>query len=175
MKEAGRVLVNPVRSPGFLPDPPPHGPCTAPRRCRARAPAAVEPAQRPRRPVRRHGVAVSFLWYCRCAGLDRGGGPDWSSIAARGCGRISPRLLQQQVREGKTSALAAMKFLVTVARVSTEDCEGMAAAFAQHHCDTDKNGDAAPSLTVRCGAETGWYILNRRDETNGKSGRCRGS
>jgi len=84
-------------------------------------------------------------------------------------------LLQQQVREGKTSALAAMKFLVTVARVSTEDCEGMAAAFAQHHCDTDKNGDAAPSLTVRCGAETGWYILNRRDETNGKSGRCRGS
>jgi len=45
-------------------------------------------------------------------------------------------LLQQQVREGKTSALAAMKFPVTVAHVSTEDCEGMAAAFAQHHCDT---------------------------------------
>jgi hypothetical protein len=164
MKEAGRVLVNPVRSPGFLPDPPPHGPCTAPRRCRARAPAAVEPAQRPRRPVRRHGVAVSFLWYCRCAGLDRGGGPEWSSIAARGCGRISPRLLQQQVREGKTSALAAMKFLVTVARVSTEDCEGMAAAFAQHHCDTGKNGDAAPGLTVRCGDWPVYTQSQRRDQ-----------
>jgi hypothetical protein len=39
-------------------------------------------------------------------------------------------LLQQQVREGKTSALVAMKFLVTVARVSREDRERMAAAFA---------------------------------------------
>ena len=46
------------------------------------------------------------------------------------------KIAQQQVGEGKTSALVVMKFLVTVARVSMEDCERMAAAFAQHHCDT---------------------------------------
>jgi hypothetical protein len=39
-------------------------------------------------------------------------------------------LRQQQVREGKTSAFVTMEFLVTVARVSMEDCERMAAAFA---------------------------------------------
>src|ERR1017187_1408859 len=31
------------------------------------------------------------------------------------------------------------------------------------------------AFTPRCGAEAGWYILNRRDETNRHSGRCRGS
>jgi ParB family chromosome partitioning protein len=48
--------------------------------------------------------------------------------------------LQQQVREGKVSAHVAMKFLVPVARVSLEDCERMAAVFAQHHCDTRQAG-----------------------------------
>src|ERR1017187_1520939 len=33
---------------------------------------------------------------------------------------------------------------------------------------------APPTLATRCGAEAGWYILNRRDETNRNSGRCRG-
>ena len=49
---------------------------------------------------------------------------------------LLPEAIQQQVREGQISAHVAMKFLVPVARVSLEDCQQMAAAFAQHHCDT---------------------------------------
>src|SRR5471030_1153807 len=37
-------------------------------------------------------------------------------------------------------ALAAMKFLVPVARQSLEDCQRMAAIFAEHHCDTRQAG-----------------------------------
>jgi ParB/RepB/Spo0J family partition protein len=47
---------------------------------------------------------------------------------------VLPTAIQQQVREGKVSAQVAMKFLVPVARQSLEDCQRMAAIFAQHHC-----------------------------------------
>src|SRR3989449_10308417 len=53
---------------------------------------------------------------------------------------LLPEAIQQQVREGKISAHVAMKFLLPVARVSLQDCERMAAAFAQHHCDTRQAG-----------------------------------
>jgi ParB/RepB/Spo0J family partition protein len=53
---------------------------------------------------------------------------------------LLPEAIQQQVREGQISAHVAMKFLVPVARVSLEDCERMAAVFAQHHCDTRQAG-----------------------------------
>jgi ParB/RepB/Spo0J family partition protein len=53
---------------------------------------------------------------------------------------LLPEAIQQQVREGKIAAHVAMKFLVPVARVSLEDCQRMAAAFAQHHCDTRQAG-----------------------------------
>src|SRR5579864_247057 len=53
---------------------------------------------------------------------------------------LLPEAIQQQVREGKISAHVAMKFLVPVARIHLEDCERMAAAFAQHHCDTRQAG-----------------------------------
>jgi ParB family transcriptional regulator, chromosome partitioning protein len=53
---------------------------------------------------------------------------------------LLPEAIQQQVREGKIAAHVAMKFLVPVARISLEDCERMAAAFAQHHCDTRQAG-----------------------------------
>jgi ParB family transcriptional regulator, chromosome partitioning protein len=53
---------------------------------------------------------------------------------------LLPEAIQQQVREGRISAQVAMKFLVPVARVSLEDCQRMAAAFAQHHCDTRQAG-----------------------------------
>ncbi len=53
---------------------------------------------------------------------------------------LLPEAIQQHVREGRISAHVAMKFLVPVARVSLEDCERMAAAFAQHHCDTRQAG-----------------------------------
>jgi hypothetical protein len=49
---------------------------------------------------------------------------------------VLPQAIQQQVREGKVAAQVAMKFLVPVARQSLEDCQRMAAIFAQHHYDT---------------------------------------
>jgi ParB family chromosome partitioning protein len=51
-----------------------------------------------------------------------------------------PEAVQQQVREGKIPAQVAMKFLVPAARQSLEDCQRMAAIFAQHHCDTREAG-----------------------------------
>jgi ParB family transcriptional regulator, chromosome partitioning protein len=51
-----------------------------------------------------------------------------------------PEAIQQKVREGKVLAQVAMKFLVPVARQSLEDCQRMAAIFAQHHCDTREAG-----------------------------------
>jgi ParB family chromosome partitioning protein len=69
---------------------------------------------------------------------------------------LLPEALQQQVREGKLSAHVAMKFLVPVARVSLDDCERMAAAFVQHHCNTRQAGqlyaawrDASPLVRQR--------------------------
>jgi ParB family chromosome partitioning protein len=53
---------------------------------------------------------------------------------------ILPEAIQQQVREGKIPAQVAMKFLVPVARQSLEDCQRMAAIFAEHHCDTREAG-----------------------------------
>jgi ParB family transcriptional regulator, chromosome partitioning protein len=53
---------------------------------------------------------------------------------------LLPEAIQQQVREGKISAHVAMKFLVPVARISLEDCERMADAFARHQCDTREAG-----------------------------------
>lgn len=53
---------------------------------------------------------------------------------------LLPEAIQQQVREGRIAAQAAMKFLVPVARQSLEDCQRMAAIFAEHRCDTREAG-----------------------------------
>jgi len=53
---------------------------------------------------------------------------------------VLPEAIQQQVREGKILAQVALKFLVPVARQSLEDCQRMAAIFAQYHCDTREAG-----------------------------------
>ncbi len=53
---------------------------------------------------------------------------------------VLPEAIQQQVREGKILAQVALKFLVPVARQSLEDCQRMAAIFAQQHCDTRNAG-----------------------------------
>jgi ParB family transcriptional regulator, chromosome partitioning protein len=53
---------------------------------------------------------------------------------------VLPEAIQQQVREGKVSAQVAMKFLVPVARQNLDDCQRMAAIFAQHHCDMREGG-----------------------------------
>jgi hypothetical protein len=54
--------------------------------------------------------------------------------------KLLPEAIQQQVREGKIAAQAAMKFLVPVARQSLEECQRMAAIFAAHHCDKREAG-----------------------------------
>jgi ParB/RepB/Spo0J family partition protein len=53
---------------------------------------------------------------------------------------VLPEAIQQQVREGRIPAQVALKFLVPVARQSLEECQRMAAIFAQHHCDTREAG-----------------------------------
>jgi len=53
---------------------------------------------------------------------------------------VLPEAIQQQVREGKILAQVALKFVVPVAGQSLEDCQRMAAIFAQHHCDTREAG-----------------------------------
>ena len=53
---------------------------------------------------------------------------------------LLPESIQQQVREGKIAAQLAMKYLVPAARISVEDCERMAAAFAAHRCTTREAG-----------------------------------
>jgi ParB family chromosome partitioning protein len=53
---------------------------------------------------------------------------------------VLPEAIQQQVREGTILAQVALKFLVPVARQSLEECQRMAAIFAQHHCDTREAG-----------------------------------
>jgi ParB/RepB/Spo0J family partition protein len=53
---------------------------------------------------------------------------------------LLPETIQQQVRDGKISAQVAMKFLAPAARKSLEDCQLMAAIFAEHRCDTREAG-----------------------------------
>src|SRR6516165_9220255 len=53
---------------------------------------------------------------------------------------LLPESIQQQVREGKIAAQVAMKFLVPAARQSLEDCQRMAAIFAEYHCNTREAG-----------------------------------
>jgi ParB/RepB/Spo0J family partition protein len=53
---------------------------------------------------------------------------------------VLPEAIQQQVREGKILAQVALKFLVPVARQRLEDCQRMAAIFAEHHCETREAG-----------------------------------
>ncbi len=49
---------------------------------------------------------------------------------------LLPEAVQRHVREGNITAQIAMKYLVPVARVSADDCERMAAAFAKYRCDS---------------------------------------
>jgi ParB/RepB/Spo0J family partition protein len=53
---------------------------------------------------------------------------------------VLPEAIQQQVRDGRILAQVALKCLVPAARQSLEDCQRMAAIFAEHHCDTRQAG-----------------------------------
>ena len=94
---------------------------------------------------------------------------------------LLPEAIQQQVREGKISAHVAMKFLVPVARISLEDCQRMAAAFAQHHCDTRQAGqlyaawrDGSPVIRQRILDEPELFFKAQRQaepKATGRAGR----
>jgi ParB family transcriptional regulator, chromosome partitioning protein len=49
---------------------------------------------------------------------------------------LLPESVQCHVREGSITAQIAMKYLVPVARVSSDDCERMANAFVKYRCNT---------------------------------------
>jgi ParB/RepB/Spo0J family partition protein len=49
---------------------------------------------------------------------------------------VLPETIQQRVREGQILAPVAMKFLAPVARQSLDDCQRMAAIFAEHRVET---------------------------------------
>jgi len=51
-----------------------------------------------------------------------------------------PEAIQQQVRQGQIATQVALKYLVPVARVDAEQCQRMAAVFAEHRCDTRQAG-----------------------------------
>jgi ParB family chromosome partitioning protein len=85
---------------------------------------------------------------------------------------VLPEAIQQQVREGKILAQVAMKFLVPVARQSLEDCQRMAAIFAQHHCDTREAGElygawrkGSPAIRKRILDDPELFFKTQRQET----------
>ena len=82
---------------------------------------------------------------------------------------VLPEAIQQQVREGKILAQAALKFLVPVARQSLEDCHRMAAIFARHHCDTREAGQlygawrkGSPAIRKRILDDPGLFFKTQR-------------
>jgi ParB family transcriptional regulator, chromosome partitioning protein len=53
---------------------------------------------------------------------------------------LLPEAIQEQVRAGQIAPQVALKFLVPAARQSLEDCQRMAAIFAEHRSDTRTAG-----------------------------------
>ena len=84
---------------------------------------------------------------------------------------LLPEAIQQQVREGKVAAQVAMKFLVPVARQSLEDCQRMAAIFAEHHCDSREAGQlyaawrrGSPAIRKRILDDPALFFKTQRQE-----------
>lgn len=82
---------------------------------------------------------------------------------------LLPEAIQQQVRAGRIAAQVAMKYLVPAARISLEDCERLAAIFAQHHCDTRDAGqlyaawrDGTPVVRERILAAPELFLKTQR-------------
>ena len=82
---------------------------------------------------------------------------------------LLPEAIQQQVREGQILAQVAMKFLVPVARQSLEDCQRMAAIFAEHHCETRQAGQlyaawrqGSPAIRKRILDDPGLFFKTQR-------------
>src|ERR1035438_5389320 len=51
-----------------------------------------------------------------------------------------PEAIHPQVRQGPIAAEVALQYLVPLARVDGEQCQRMAAVFAEHRCDTRQAG-----------------------------------
>lgn len=82
---------------------------------------------------RRFGYSVEQL----ARRFDRSSG--WVSRRLALAERL-PEPIQQHVRQGRISAHIAMKYLAPVARVSSQDCEKLAAAVLKCGCDTRQAG-----------------------------------
>ena len=82
---------------------------------------------------------------------------------------VLPEAIQQQVREGRIAAQVALKYLVPAARVSQKDCEKLAAAFLDCHCDTRQAGqlyaawkNGSRAVRERILAEPALYLKTQR-------------
>jgi ParB family chromosome partitioning protein len=82
---------------------------------------------------------------------------------------LLPAAVQQQVRSGAITAHVAMKFLVPVARMNTEDCRRMAEGFARHRLRSREAGQfyaawrgATPTVRERLLAEPQLFLKTQR-------------
>ncbi|MCP5114038.1 MAG: ParB/RepB/Spo0J family partition protein [bacterium] len=90
---------------------------------------------------------------------------------------LLPEAIQQQVREGQIGAQLAMKYLVPVARISLDDCQRMAAAFANHHWNTRQAGqlyaawrEGSPAIRQRILEQPELFLKAQRQvESNGSA------
>jgi ParB family transcriptional regulator, chromosome partitioning protein len=85
---------------------------------------------------------------------------------------VLPEAIQQQVREGRITAQVALKYLVPAARVSQKDCEKLATAFLDCHCDTRQAGqlyaawkNGSRAVRERIFAEPALYLKTQRQAT----------
>ena len=82
---------------------------------------------------------------------------------------VLPPGIQQQVREGRITAQVALQYLVPTARTSQKDCEKLAAAFLDCHCDTRQAGQlyaawkqGSRAVRERVLAEPALYLKTQR-------------
>jgi len=82
---------------------------------------------------------------------------------------LLPEIVQQQVREGKIAAQAAMRYLAPMARVSLEQCKRMAAAFVEQRCDARQAAqlytawrEGSRTVRERVLAEPGLFLKTQR-------------
>ena len=89
---------------------------------------------------------------------------------------ILPEAVQEQVREGRIPAQVAMKFLAPVARQSLEDCQRMAAIFAQRRSEVREAGQlyaawrkGSRAARQRLLAEPEMFFKTQRQESQARN------
>jgi ParB family transcriptional regulator, chromosome partitioning protein len=88
---------------------------------------------------------------------------------------LLPDCVQHQIRTGKVTPHAAMKYLVPVARANVEHCERMADAFARHKFSSREAGelhaawrDTSPQMRNRILEEPALFLKARREANKPK-------